>query len=142
MVGPQFGPGALPRDKLDKSGRIGEAIILEVDPGALGAGLQPDDAGGTAGYLDGDDRQQMFDLLGQRAKTINQFDPEGFDLLAVCQVAEPPVKRHPQIQIGHITFGDHHRQSQTKLRRPVVAGQHRSLAALRFGHRFFEHLLI
>ncbi len=126
-----------------RPGGIGEAVVVEGDDRALGAGLDLLDAGVAAQPLDGDDLQQIVDLGRQLAEAVDQLGREGVDLAPVDQRRDAAIEAEPHIEIGDIGFGDQHRRADGDLRRPLLRRlAERADAAPRAGDRLLEEMLV
>ena len=64
VIGPELDGAVLAGDERHQSGGIGEALVPERHRGAARASLDLGHAGAAAQALDGDDLQQVLDLLG------------------------------------------------------------------------------
>ena len=129
MSGRTRAAGALLADEGDQALRIGEGVVAERQHRALRPGLDLLDIGAPAQRLDGDDLQQVLDLLRQRAEAVDQLGAERLDLLLVLDLGEPPVEREPHRQVGDVVLRDQHRRADGDLRRPAV-GDRRGDAGL------------
>ena len=58
----------------------------------------------AAERLDRHHLQQMLDFLWQLAEPVDELRRKAIDLTLVLDVGEPPVKRQPHREIGHVVF--------------------------------------